>query len=268
MTDYIYYVKHSNTDDKYKDAVKNRVTAFKNEIKKNKFFLNNFTFHICDSFKTLGNKSKLTKYVSEHSDQFFYIGGMTASFKEGTSDIIIKTSKDSVFNISVDKQISDVTQATMHEIGHQFDDQFGYCDPKLLREVKKLPLWTDDEGTKEQQKLYDTFLKNKDLSDSNEFKKAWKQDVQNLGKSSLSNFLFKHSHIDYYVFDVDITDGVTDDEVEEADSHRNEIFAQLFSYAMGEDDGQKEAIVEKYSNCYRMVKLYIKKYLGIDVKNN
>ena len=114
----------------------------------------------------------------------------------------------------------------------------------------------------------DTFQKNKDLSDSSEFKKAWKQDAQNLGKRSLSNFLFKKCHIDYYVFDVDITDGVTDDEVEEADSHRSEIFAQLFSYAMGEDDGQKKAIVEKYSNCYRMVKLYIKKYLGIDMKNN
>ena len=87
MPDYIYFVKHSNTDDKYKTAVKDRVTAFKSNIKKNKNFLNNFTFHICSSYETLGNKSNITKYVSEHAKEYRYTGGMTASSREGNYEI-------------------------------------------------------------------------------------------------------------------------------------------------------------------------------------
>lgn len=268
MTDYIYFIKHKGTDTKYRDTVKDRVLLFKNQMTKNKNFLNGFTFHVCDSYETLGNKSMLTKTVSENADSFSYAGGMTVPIIENGNkkEIVIKTSFPCIFNINKNKKASDVTQATMHEIGHQFDDQFGYCSPKLLNEVKKLPLGTDDEGTEEQQKLYDKYQKNKDLSDSKEFKKAWKKDAEKLGNNTWSNFWFKHRNIDYYIWDVDITDGVTDDEVEEADFHRSEIFAQLFSYAMGENDGQKEKIIEKFSNSYKIVKKYINEYLGIDVK--
>ena len=90
-----------------------------------------------------------------------------------------------------------------------------------------------------------------------------KKDAENLGKNTFSNFLFKPSCIDYYIFDVDVTDGVTDKEVDKAYYHRSEIFAQLFSYAMGQDDGQKKDIVEKFKNCYK----YIEQFFGIKCKN-
>ena len=68
----------------------------------------------------------------------------------------------------------------------------------------------------------------------------------------------------YASTEIDITDGVTDKEVEEADSARSEIFAQLFGYAFGKDDGYKKEIIETYPNTFKVVKNYIRKYLGVD----
>lgn len=168
-----------------------------------------------------------------------YTGGMTWPKIENDNkkEIIVKTSNSWAFNIQSNKSVSDVEQATMHEIGHQFDDYFGNCNADLLAEIEKLP--SGVEFNKKQEDLYNKCLATKDLSDSKEFKCAWKKDAENLGKNTFSNFLFKRSCIDYYIFDVDITDWVTDKEVYKADYHRSEIFAQLFSYAMGQDDEQK-----------------------------
>ena len=268
MTDYIYFRYCKNTDDEYRNQVKTTVESFQKKIKKNKDFLNGFTFHVCNSYKDLGNRSPLTKYVSEHSKEFMYTGGMTVSKIENQdkSEIIVKTSSPTIFNFERNKKVSDVSQATMHEIGHQFDTTFGSCDLKLIEKVKKLPLWTDEPGTDEEEELFDKYHHSKDLSDKPEFKAAWKIDAQNLGNSSLSNTLFKHRYFEYWPYDIDVTDGVTDKEVEQSDTARSEIFAQLFSYAMGEDDGAKDIITEKYPNSYKIVKLYIKQYFGIDAK--
>lgn len=264
MTDYIYFNSYK-VDSKYRDSVKETITDFQKKIKRNRNFLNNFTFHICGSYGDLNKNSNLTKYVSENSKDFEFTGGMTTPRigNNGKKEIILRTTNISIFGIKSNKALSDISQATMHELGHQFDDYFGNLDPLLKKEVEKLPLGTDDEGTEAQQKLYNKYLHEKDLSDSKEFKTAWKKDAQNLGKSNLSNYLFKHRHLDYYVWDVNIEDGVTDEEVEEADESRSEIFAQLFSYALGQDDGQKDAITEKYPNCYKQVKSYIEQHFGI-----
>lgn len=269
MPNFIYFINHKDTDSKYKDSVKECVQNLNNLTRKNKTFFNNLTFHICNSYKDIEKNSPLTKYVNEHYNDFTYTGGMTtpALGNNNKKEIIIKTSSPGIFNITFNKNCSDVTQATVHEIGHQFDDYFGYCDPELLKKVKKLPLNTDIKPTKAQEELYDKYFKNKDLSDSKIFKEAWKKDAENLGKDTWSNFFFKKRHIDYYIWDINITDGVTDKEIEDAEYHRAEIFAQLFSYALGEDDGQKKDIIKKFENCYKIVKRYIKEYLGITINN-
>lgn len=267
MPNYIYFIQNKNTESKYKDAVKDKVKNIQKNAKRNKNFFNDLTFYICDSYKNLGKKSFLTKYVSEHPKEFMFTGGMTIHAIENNNkkEIIVRTSSEGIFNIERNKNVPDVTQAAIHEIGHQFDDFFGYCDSNIVEKVKKLP--KDENFTQEQQSLYDKYLKNKDLSDTKIFKEAWKKDAENLGKCTLSNFMFKHGHMDYYIFDVDISDGVTAEEVENADMHRSEIFAQLFSYALGEDDGQKKDIVTKFENCYKIIKQYIKQFLGIECSN-
>ena len=87
-----------------------------------------------------------------------------------------------------------------------------------------------------------------------------------MGKDKKKYDKFKMGWItSYYAStEIDITDGVTDKEVEEADSARSEIFAQLFGYAFGKDDGYKKEIVETYPNTFKVVKNYIRKYLGVD----
>ena len=77
------------------------------------------------------------------------------------------------FNIQSNKSVSDVEQATMHEIGHQFDDYVGNCNADLLAEIEKLP--SGVEFNKKQEDLYNKYLATKDLSDSKKFKCAWKK---------------------------------------------------------------------------------------------
>ena len=71
----------------------------------------------------------------------------------------------------------------------------------------------------------------------------------------------------YNVSEIDIFDGVDNDEVEKADRERSEIFAQLFAYALGGNPSvcdDKDSILYAYENTFKVVKSFISKYLGIN----
>ena len=56
---------------------------------------------------------------------------------------------------------------------------------------------------------------------------------------------------------------ITLERVDGLDARRSETYAELFSYAVGEDNGDKEAFLSNFSNSYKIVKRDIEKYLGI-----
>ena len=265
MPEHTYFKYYQNVTEESRNTVKTTVQNFKGKIKNNKNFLRGYTFHTVTSYKDLEPESELTKYVKENSDDFFATGGMTTSVlsNKGKKEIIINVNNYGITSIwSDNKSSSDISQAILHEIGHQFDDWFGQCDNDLSEKVKQLPICT---STEEDDKVMEEYLMTKDLSDTADFKKAWKKDAENLSKDmSLLGRLFNKIPFEYTPYDIDITDGVTDKEVELSNNSRSEIFAQLFSYALGEDDGKKDVITEKYKNSYNVVKAYIKTYLGID----
>ena len=264
MTEYTYFRYYKDVNDNSKTAVKTAVQNFKNSIKKNKNFLKGFDFHIVNSYKDLKKQSRLTTFVQEHSDEFGITGGLTVSAASNgdKKEIIINVNNNGISSIwAKNKDTSAIKQATMHEIGHQFDDYFGSCKKDLVDKIRKMPVETDSE---EDERVMSEYLRTKDLSDTKEFKLAWKQDVEKLNQNSLWDKCFNRLPFEYTPYDIDITDGVTDADVEESDNARSEIFAQLFSYAMGEDDGQKDVITKKYKNSYKLVKSYIQRYLGIE----
>lgn len=266
MPEYTYFKYYQNVSDDSKKAVKNAVLNFKQKIKTNKDFMKGFTFYVVNSYKDLEKKSALTKYVQENSDEFFATGGMTVSsnINEGKKEIILSVQKNGIESIWNDnKSRSDISQALLHEIGHQFDDYFGSCDSKLREKIRTMHF---EINSKEDEKIFSRYLKTKDLSDTKDFKAAWKKDVSEFGGRSLWQKLFNTFPFEYTPYEIDITDGVTDEEVEQSDNTRSEIFAQLFSYALGEDDGNKKVITEKYKNTYKLVKEYIGKFLGIECK--
>jgi len=261
----IYFRYYRGTDANTRNSLKNTVSDFVKKLDYNKNFLKGFQFYLVKDYKDLPATSEFTKCVKENSDEYKYTGGMTIPMicNNNKKEIVINAANQGISSIwNSNKSAEQIAQATMHEIGHQFDDQFGSCDAALLEKAKTLPFETT---TKEQDKILIEYQSQKDLSDTKEFKKAWQKDAEELGKDTLSNYWFKQRHLDFYVWDVDITDGVTSQEVDEADYSRSEIFAQLFSYAMGTDDGQKDAIVKKYPNSYKVVKQFIKTHLNINV---
>ena len=50
------------------------------------------------------------------------------------------------------------------------------------------------------------------------------------------------------------------DDVQKANYTRGEVFAQLFAYAMGTDDGKKDKYLQLFPNTYKVVKNYIAKH--------
>ena len=257
MPEYTYFKYYKDVNDNSKRAVKSTVQNFKNRIKTNRKFLDGFKFHVVTSTGDLDMKSELTRAAAGSYDD---CGGLTVPpvLNKGKKEIIINAG-----GFYTNRSSSDISQLILHEIGHQFDYSFGKHDSVLEEKISKIifPVPDGSEGDK----LYNRWMKTKDLSDSEEFKSAWKQDVERLNNGSFLDKVFNKLPFEYTPYDIDISDGVTDEEVEEADSARSEIFAQLFSYAMGEDDGNKDVITKKYKNSYRMVQSYIEKYLGIEL---
>lgn len=264
MPEHIYFKYYQNVTDDSKNTVKSTVQNFKNKLKNNKNFLNGFTFHVVTSYKDLKPQSELTKYVQKNSEEFFATGGLTTSpvCNKGKKEIIMNVKNYGISSIWNDNENdTNISQAILHEIGHQFDDYFGQCSKYLQKKVSEMSFETSNEND---EKIMLEYLRTKDLSDTKEFKSAWKKDAENLDDSSFLNKLFNKLPFEYTPYEIDISDSVTEEEVEQSDNARSEIFAQLFSYAMGEDDGNKDVITEKYPNTYKLVKAYIKKFLGID----
>ena len=263
MSENFCFKYYTGVTDNSKMSVRNTVNNFRNQIKQNEDFLKGFTFHVVTDYTNLDGNSELTKFVKENNI-FYTAGGMTvpAVYNKDKKEIIINVNNTGPSCIwQKNKTDSEISQAIMHEIGHQFDDFFGSCDEDLLERVKQLPFTTT---TKEEEEIMMQHSLTKDLSDTPEFKTEWKKDIENYSKLSFIDKIFNGIPFEYTPYEIDITDGISDEEVEKSDNARSEIFAQLFSYAIGEDDGEKKDITNIYKNSYNLIKTYISNFLGIE----
>lgn len=254
-------------DKESKDAVKNTVVDFKKKLPKDNNFLDGCNFEVVDNYKNLENTSIFTKFVKENASDFEYTGGCTISpVISGKKEIIIKTGTIGLKSIWSDNTSEKkISHATMHEIGHQFDEHYGSCSENLKQQVRKIPEAELIKETPQSEKLLTDFCNVKDLSDSKAFKEVFKKDLEAMQNNGIKSWWFRNQTApEYGTLEIDISDGVTNEEVDNADNSRCEIFAQLFSYAMKEDDGYKEAITKNYPKSYQLVKLYIRKHLNIN----
>lgn len=267
----VYFKYYTGTPQTARNAVKNTVTEFLKKTGSKSSFLNDYTISVADDYKDLKVTSEFARHLKKYSDSYKQNWGASIfpQINNDKKEIVIKTEEirfpQKIWSKSLDNNI--LEQATLHEIGHLFDDYYGNKDEKLLKEIKKINL--DNENlTPEQQKILNKYKQKKDLSDNQDFKDAWKKDTEQLGKNKNQYNSFKNGWITQYYAptEIDITDGISAKEIEEADRARSEVFAQLFGYALGKDDGKKNEIISVYPTAYKIVKNYIKKYLNIDCK--
>lgn len=187
--------------------------------------------------------------------------------------------KNSIQSLGVNKSL--ITENAVHELGHVFDYYFANPDKEITNELGKMFNIGNayiGEHREEYYRLMEKYRTQNGLSDSDIFKEAWKTDVENAfqgkrkfkisGKTlSLGYYAPDHSFDKYAKSKIKLEDGIDDEELLQADRAREEVFAQLFAYAMGEesDKQEKELIIKTYPHCYEVVKQYINKYLGINI---
>ena len=176
-----------------------------------------------------------------------------------------------------------IKENMLHEIGHLFDFHFATPDEEVVQKIKDT-MNVEEKPTEEDYAEFDALLaeykKNNGLSDSEEFKQAWKKDVE---KAFKGYFLFENREksrklgyfsptADYDGNDsgkkIELFDGIDDRELELADRAREEVFAQLVAYGLGADgkNYNKELILETYKESYEVVKKYIEEKLSITVE--
>ena len=265
----IYFRYYNGTSQDSRNAVKDAVTDFYRKVGENISFLLGTTIFVADEYGDIEGKAPLSSYIKKHGDTDNpYTHGCTIfpELNAGKKEIIIKTEEYqfpyNLFRKSLKPET--IKQGVLHEIGHQFDNYFGTKNKRMLNRIKNIQI--SDNLTKMGKAHVEEYSRHKDLSDSKEFKEAWKKDVEALGKDKKKYEKFKSGWTTSYYSaqEIDITDGVSNEEIEQADKARSEIFAQLFGYAFGRDDGYRKEIIQTYPNTYKMVLTYINKYLGVD----
>ena len=264
----VYFHNYVNTDWQSRNTVKNTVTEFLQKIRSNSAFINGYTFHIVKDYSDLSTGSAFTRGLKKDATSYKYTGGasLAPEFNDGKREIVLKTEELEVprkwFYNSKSKEY--LEQATMHEIGHMFDNYYGLKDVTKMQKALQQPKVDEaSEYTANQEKILNDYMRNKDLSDSEEFKRIWKNDIEEYYKNC--NFFQKSGLKDYFsAFGIDITDGLDKDEIEKADSLRSEDFAHLFGYAFGKDDGNRESSLKRFPKTFELIKTYIKQYLNFE----
>lgn len=227
----------------------------------------NLTVHIASDFSNLPEGgTPLNKYLREHQSLFNYTRGITTD-DINNREVYIQESAfwtDKLCNIfsicpkfQADKEIE---QATMHEFGHVFDYSGG--DKKLQAEHQKLIEKYSDKQfdsiqvSPNEEKIIADYTKNNGYSDKKEFKDALEKDLKDLKLSTKVKMKFGYFLCEFYARGVENLSNR--DDIEAAESSRLEVFAQLFSYIMGTDDGNKDEFISLFPNTYNVVQKFIK----------
>lgn len=269
-TNYLYFRYDSDVDTESRDVIKNYVKDLIKKSKNKEFFSNINVFINKDlkksSLQGVHNK-KLIEYLEDQKNDVQGLA-INPALNNDKLEIFLKI-ENSVMGL-FDTQIpaAKLKYVTAHELGHLFDYYYGANHNS--KTVSKLSNFNIPEA--EWDRIAEEYMNNCNLSDSEEFKKAWKADVESLGQLSYLERKYTEYKLGYSnptnYSKIDITDGIDDNEMALADIDRSETFAQLFSYALGnEANGIEDEEYTKniFKNTYIEVKKYIEKFLGVDV---
>lgn len=264
---YIYFHYSADVTNEKRQAVRDAVVNLKDKTNKNRSFFAGLHMNVCNNLDDLTEHTSFSKFVKQKKDDENITGAATFPlYNNGIKEIIIKTEKsNSGFLGFFKKDYSNETiyETTLHELGHEFDDYFGQRNPQAENQYKSMN--ANYQNPKDE--LAKIIDRTTGLRNSDEFKNAWKKDVNKM-KYMPDEEYKKLGYISpNYYSHIDITDGVDDNELEAAELDRGEAFAQLFAYALSNDknieEHDKSTILKSYPNTFAVVKSYITKFFGI-----
>lgn len=266
-----FYGKVSDTT---KETSIKTVEKLKQNMNNDQFF-DELTVNIGKRYRKIDYDNKFSKsglffdyntkgYCNIFDDKQCYISEKAHKLALNSSNFIDKTSTVADKEDIMQKELS---HTITHEIGHLFDDYAVYNSPEdreiftnlLLKEKKP-------KGVTDEELLYiETYLLNNNVSDSSEFQDALYSDISNANMNDLTDesiSLFVHEFVDYFT-----NQYPSKKDIKYADSSRSEVFAQLFAYANGTDDGLKEIFLKIFPNTYNFVEEFIKNPSTLTVDN-
>ena len=247
-----------------KNAVKN--TLYKVISKIEPDFFKGLSIHIASDYSNLDNHNSLSTHLKKEENSYSSTRGIADS--SGNREVYIQESAFkfakllNLLNSFSFTGKTEIEQATMHELGHQFDYFYG-TDEELKKKYDELLAKYPDSYekevnlTKEEEEFFTMYQDNNGYSDSPSFKEAVYNDLQQLDVHSL-NLDEGYFVAEFYNKGLDLKP--TKDDVQKGDYSRGEVFAQAFSYAMGTDDGGKEDFIKRFPQAYNVVLNYIAKH--------
>ena len=270
---YIYYYDGSinKVDESTKSAVNKAYLKVKFAFGDN--FTDGLIINVASDFSNLPkNKSLMNNYLKKNESLFSATRGITTDDMQNREIFIQEsafwTSKlGNLFSTKLSFSADDeIEQATMHEFGHSFDHFYG-GDKKLQAERQILirkygeKQFEEVDLLPEEEKIMIEYNKNNGYSDRKDFKEALLKDLKVLKLNSGITTKFGYFLCEFYNRGLDVIPNAND--IELADYSRSEVFAQLFSYAMSTDDGDKSEFVKILPNTYKVVQEYINIQRGL-----
>ena len=273
--------EYYNVKPHFKDSVAAPVLRLKSRIPKEENFLDNLEIDITNDIKNLNDSNSFRRYIKRGRVYGYdeYMKGVSFYSDKKLPRIIIVQEQthrgDNFLNyfISDDNvEISALKQTVMHEIGHQFDEYYGHDHNAELAQKWDSILYSKEKDPcltpysfccyGDANQIDTEYHKNNDLSDKKEFHDAMLTDINNIKNINKKDL---PCNIHYYVSTSDIDKIWTANDVEQAEHTRTEVYANLFSYALCEDEGEREKFIKCFPKCYDVVKKDISKYLKIEL---
>lgn len=256
-------VEYTDVSKQTKDSVMCPIYELKDKLTTENDFLKGMKINIANDLEKIQPKDSFEKYVKENESDKSYKG--TSFYSDSLLQRRIALQEKAFENNS--SRYKSMRQTAMHEVGHHFDNFFGHdhnsdyalkWDSIMNAHDKSAnsDLFTFQTVKKEDKAIEKLFYDNNALSDKEEFQNALFHDINNL---KYQKELPKD--LDYYLGNIDIKRGITRDKLKRADGVRSEIYANLFSYISGQNDGNREKFLDCFSDSKKIVEKDMKKFL-------
>lgn len=265
-----------------KDSIMVPIKKLKSKLTSENDFLDGLNIDITKKFSSLNDSNSFRIYAKNRT-QGATKGLSFYSDKKLPRRIIIQEkvhALDKFRNYKVTGEYTAVPalrQSLMHEVGHQFDNYFGHDHNSYYAQKWDSIMYAQELDKNSSPYKFETkttkdkdidikYNKNSSLSDKKIFKEAILKDIKNIQALKNANSKDLPKNLSYYIQNLNLSKEITIKDIEKADLTCAEVYANLFSYAIGEDEGDRKQFIKCFRNSYGIVKNNISKYLNIAVK--
>ena len=258
-------VEYTDVSKQTKDSVMLPVYQLKDRLKPENDFLRGMKINLANDFREMKETDSFERYVKYNESGDSYRG--TSFYSDSLLPKRIGVQEKAFKNSS--SKYKAMRQTLMHEVGHHFDNFFGHDHKSdiaqkwdsIMHYHEKSPasdLFTFKNESIKDVVIERSFYENNSLSDKEEFVKALYKDINNLkNKKELPKDIY------YYLKDISVNDGVSLEDLKYEEGVRTEIYANLFSYLSGQDDGGREKFLDCFSDSKKVVAKDMRKFLKL-----